>query len=257
MGSSRSQAVVCAALYMLLSFLYSTLGTEFSPVPVSRNNTLVFDSVAHGNSLRNCSCASAVRDCDEALANLLCSCRTVPRSSLPPGGLRVNSGAGDLTVWVRDPWVLRELLNGSEVPELHLSLCAATPLDGPDRYLALFGLRKLRVHTSARGAQHPEQALNISFGPGNMEEEGEGVFSGGGPTLHVSFLDVSVLNGASTLKAYSVSGPPVPSLTRHFPNLALPPTHTHTHNNDDNNDNDNGDNNPTDLQKPSLLTFIY
>ncbi|KAJ8350889.1 hypothetical protein SKAU_G00260190 [Synaphobranchus kaupii] len=51
-------------------------------------------------SLRNCSCASEIQDCNDALANLLCSCRTVPRSSLPccrPWRLRLHSASQDAT----------------------------------------------------------------------------------------------------------------------------------------------------------------
>ncbi|XP_076854510.1 exosomal polycystin-1-interacting protein-like [Brachyhypopomus gauderio] len=201
---------------------------------IQPNHTLMFDSVVHSNSLRNCSCAVAVHSCDESLANLLCSCGTVPRSSLPPGGLRWNDGptAGKLTVWVREPWVLRELLNGSQVPELRLSLCASAPLDSPAQYLTLVGLRRLQV-SSAKGPQHSDQALSISAGvPGQ---------DGG---LSIAFLDVWSLSRILHLKAYSVVGPPPPALVQHFPNLALSGAEEWNHH-------------PDYIHKPSILTFIY
>ncbi|XP_036401789.1 uncharacterized protein C21orf62 homolog [Megalops cyprinoides] len=206
-----------------------------------RNSTLLFDSAAHGSGLRNCSCASEIRDCDEALANLLCSCRTVPRSALTPAGLHTQGG---LTVWVRDPWVLQELLNGSTVQDLRLSACGSGPM--PPQPLALFGLRRLRVHTSAPGAPHPEQALNIPSGPERGRgRDGFGPFlttetsvSSSSSPLLMSFLDVSLLNGLSSLKAYSISSPVAPTLSQHFPHLPL----HHT---------------PLGPQHSCLLTFIY
>ncbi|XP_023648822.2 exosomal polycystin-1-interacting protein [Paramormyrops kingsleyae] len=206
--------------------------------PTPPNSTLLFDSALHGNSLRNCSCASEIQDCSDTLANLLCSCRTVPRSSLPPAGLRMQGG---LTVWVHDGWLLRELLNGSTVQDLRLSACGRAALSPPfpPRYLALFGLRSLRVFSSAPGAAHPEQALTISPGP-TWDVSGAQVGMPPAP-FHVSFLDVSVLNGRSSLKAYSVNSSSAANLTQHFPHLPLPhapPQHGHP-------------------QQACLLTFIY
>ncbi|XP_018598760.1 uncharacterized protein C21orf62-like [Scleropages formosus] len=206
------------------------------------NSTLLFDNVDNANSLRNCSCASEIQDCNNALANLLCSCHTVLRSSLPPAGLSVQGG---LTVWVHDAWLLRELLNGSAVQDLRLSACSPAllmPL-APPPFLALFGLRRLRVYSSTPGATHPEQTLTISTEPGR-EERGEVPESPGfaNPTLlHVSFLDVSLLSGLSSLKAYSVSSPSAASITQHFPHLPLPRTTLHS-------------NHPL---QDCLLTFIY
>lgn len=187
------------------------------------NGTLLFDSASHGgHSLRNCSCAAEIQDCNDALANLLCSCRTVPRSALPPAGLAVRGG---LTVWVRDAWVLRELLNGSAVQDLRLAACGPAPY--PAQPLTLFGLRRLRLSSASRDAAHPEQSLSIA----TEQERGRGragrpaspassSASSPSPFL-VSFLDVALLNGLSPLKAYSVSSPPTSVLAQHFPHLPL------------------------------------
>ncbi|KAJ8386794.1 hypothetical protein AAFF_G00167430 [Aldrovandia affinis] len=206
------------------------------------NGTLLFDSAAYGgHSLRNCSCASEIQDCNDALANLLCSCRTVPRSSLPPGGLSVRGG---LTVWVRQPWVLRELLNGSAVQDLRLAACSPAPF--PAQPLTLFGLRRLRLRSAVQGTAHPEQTLTIA--PGQERGRGRSPASSSTSTSSsspflVSFLDVALLNGLSPLKAYSVSSPPTPTLVQHFPHLPLPRPPPYPH--------------PPEAQQDCLLTFIY
>ncbi|XP_061082698.1 uncharacterized protein C21orf62-like [Conger conger] len=200
------------------------------------NSTLLFNSASHGaHNLRNCSCNTEVMACNDALANLVCSCRTVARSALPPAGLAVR---GRLTVWVRDPWVLRELLNGSTVQDLQLAACDPAPL--PAQPLALFGLRRLHLLSASQGVTHPEQSLNITAGP----DRGRGVrpSSSSSPFL-VSFLDVALLNGLSPLKAYSVSSPPSSILAQHFPHLPLAqpfPTQQ-----------------PPEPLQDCLLTFIY
>ncbi|XP_041699615.1 uncharacterized protein C21orf62-like [Coregonus clupeaformis] len=205
------------------------------------NSTLLFDSVTHGNSLRNCSCSAHIQDCDEALANLLCSCRTVSYSELTPGGLREQ---GSLTMWLREPWVLTELLSGSVVPDLRLSYCGPGSLAIPTQYLALFGLRRLRVHSAAQGAPHPEQVLTIASGTGDIERMGSLASTDpSSSALHVSFLDVAVLNGLSSLKAYSVSAPPMPTLSQYFPHLPLYPSTPLDQ--------------PPDPQQDCLFTFIY
>ncbi|KAL4608966.1 hypothetical protein GN956_G24294 [Arapaima gigas] len=193
------------------------------PPQTSPNSTLLFDSTDNANSLRNCSCASEIQDCNNVLANLLCSCRTVLRSSLSPAGLSMQGG---VTVWVHNTWLLRELLNGSVVLDLRLSACSSSLLtsSAPPPYLALFGLRRLRVYSSAPGATHPEQTLTIPNEPGR-EERGEGPESSGFSTpapFHISFLDMSLLNGLSSLKAYSVSSPSAATIAQHFPHLPMP-----------------------------------
>uniref|UniRef100_UPI003AAC28C5 exosomal polycystin-1-interacting protein-like n=1 Tax=Centroberyx gerrardi TaxID=166262 RepID=UPI003AAC28C5 len=212
-----------------------------SPPPA--NTTLLFDGGAPGYGLRNCSCSSPVRDCDEALANILCSCRTVPRSALPPAGL---TAPGGLSVWLRERWPLEELLNGSQVGHLRLSFCGVNPPDS--RYLALFGLRTLRIHSAAPGAPYPDQEITIAPAAGGAAEvEPLSSSSSSSSVLHMTFLDVAVLNGLSALKAYSVVGPPAPSLSQHFPHLPLPrPLPSSA--------------DPSDRSEPQqncLLTFVY
>ncbi|XP_036396725.1 uncharacterized protein C21orf62-like [Megalops cyprinoides] len=241
-----SERRILALLLPLLGALSTLLPVLSTATGGPLNSTLLFDSAAHGNSLRNCSCASEIQDCNDALANLLCSCRTVPRSALPPAGLRVQGG---LTVWVRDPWVLRELLNGSAVQDLRISACGSAAL--PPELLALFGLRRLRLHTAAPGVAHPEQTLSIA----SASERGRGgsissltfppssSSSSSTTPFLVSFLDVALLNGFSPLKAYSVSSPPTPTLTQHFPHLPLPHIPQ--------------DPQPSYPHQDCLLTFIY
>lgn len=235
----RPPALLLWTLWVLL--LPTTVGSSTGP----GNSTLLFNSATHGNSLRKCSCSTNIQDCDEALANLLCSCRTMSHSELTPGGLREQ---GSLTMWLREPWVLTELLNGSVVPDLCLSYCGPGSLAIPTQYLALFGLRRLRVHSAAQGAPHLEQVLTISSR--SRDIEGMGCLSSTDPAspssvLHVSFLDVSVLNGLSSLKAYSVSAPPMSTLFQHFPHLPLP-LHPST-----------SLDQPPEPQQDCLLTFIY
>ncbi|KAI4877958.1 hypothetical protein NFI96_003914 [Prochilodus magdalenae] len=229
MPSSCLRPLLCVLLPLQFA------GTEAHPY-FRANITLLFDSAIHSNSLRNCSCGAEVRHCDEALANLLCSCSTVPRSSLTAGGLRWDGGQAGrtLAVWVREPWVLRELLNGSQVPELRLSLCAPIPLLDPTQYLTLVGLRRLQVYTSSKGALHQDQALNMGSRAGLDVQDSDG--------LRVTFLDVRSLSRAPHLKAYSVVGPPLQALKQHFPTLTL--------SEEDVRDSDLG-------RKPSVLTFVY
>ncbi|XP_028851990.1 uncharacterized protein C21orf62-like isoform X2 [Denticeps clupeoides] len=200
------------------------------------------------NSLRNCSCADAVSDCNEAMANLVCRCHTVERSALLPGGLRWNhiaEGGPSLSIWVREPWVVSSLLNGSEVPDLRLSLCAPIPLSASSHPLTLFGLRSLELRRFVQGQPFLDQAIYI--GPDLDQQAAKTNFSSLG--LRVTFLDVSALNGTSSLKAYSVSGPPAHTLAHHFPHLTLLlSAHTHTQHMDTITMNS---------QQPCLLTFIY
>lgn len=247
MEMSLNRTSLCCRPPVLSPWLLAVLWALLLPDPVTpatdpaapTNGTLLFDGGGPGDGLRNCSCSAPVRDCDEALANLLCSCRSVPRSSLPSGGLRAQ---GALTVWVRQPWVLSELLDGSEVSDLRLSYCGPTPLTS--RHLALFGLRTLRVHSATPGASHPDQDLTFA-------SRAEWVLPTPDPSsvLHVTILDVAVLNGLSALKAYSVAGPTVPTLSQHFPQLTLPQPPSVPQ--------DPQDTLPSDPQQDCLLTFIY
>ncbi|XP_062861957.1 polycystin-1-interacting protein 1-like [Trichomycterus rosablanca] len=187
------------------------------------NITLLFDSTTHDNLLRNCSCASEVRSCDEALANLLCSCGSVCRSSLAPGSLE----AKNLMIWAHQPWMLKELLNGSRVLELQLSLCRPASLLGPAEYISIVDLRKLQISISGVTSHKGEKVLNLGLNVQNGSSS-------------VAFLDMWSLN--NHLKAYSVVGPPLQMLKQHFPNLAQA--------NIQMKDVD-------EMHKPSILTFIY
>ncbi|XP_069010502.1 exosomal polycystin-1-interacting protein-like [Embiotoca jacksoni] len=201
--SSRSPRLLFLFLTLAAVTTSSAPAYHSSP-PV--NATLLF---AAGSNLRNCSCSEAVRDCDEVLANSRCRCHTVLRSSLPPAGLRQP---GALSVWVKELWVLEELLNGSAVGHLRLSFCGVRPVDG--QYLVLLGLRTLRIHSAAEGTPYPDQEVTVSS-PVSLDLSS---------SLHVTYLDVALLNGLSALKAYSVAGPPAAALSQHFPHLAPPPS---------------------------------
>lgn len=165
-------------------------------------STLLFDSGAPGSGLRNCSCPVPVRDCDEALANSRCRCHTVPRPSLQ----RVRQ-EGALTVWVKESWVLEELLNISTVEHLQLSFCGPGQLQ--NQQLVLLGLQTLRVHISALGAPHPTQEVQVLPSAGSTTG------------LHITWVDLEVLTGLSVLKAFSVIGPPPHTLAQFFPHLVL------------------------------------
>lgn len=203
----------------LLFFLTPAPQTTSAPAHESThpvNTTLLFDSGPPGFNLRNCSCSTPIRDCDEALANSLCRCHTVPRSSLPRAGLREP---GQLTIWVKDLWVLEELLNSSMVGHLQLSFCGIKPLDS--QYLALLGLQSLRIHSAAPEALYPKQEITISSQAGIAAEQRAFSFDFS-TSFHMTFLDVAVLNGLSALKAYSVAGIPATTLSHHFPHLTMP-----------------------------------
>lgn len=213
-----SSALLPWSLWLLFFFTPITQTTSSAPtsetsLPV--NTTLLFDSGTPGYNLRNCSCSAPIRDCNEALANSLCRCHTVLRSTLPPTGLREP---GQLTVWVKELWVLAELLNRSMVGHLQLSFCGIKPMDS--EYLALLGLRTLRIHSTAPEASYPNQEITISPAAGVAADLETLSFDFS--SFHVTFLDVAVLNGLSALKAYSVEGPPAHTLSQYFPYLALP-----------------------------------
>ncbi|KAI5628535.1 hypothetical protein C0J50_3025 [Silurus asotus] len=191
--------------------------------PIQANITLVFDSSNHTDRLCGCSCATEVRSCDKALANLMCSCDTVWRSALSPGTLEAES----LTVWAWQPWVLKELLNGSRVPELQLALCSPTAFLGPSQYLTIVGLRKLQFSNNGVPQHMSERVLDFGLNVQNGN-------------VSVAFLDLWSLN--NHLKAYSVIGPPLQTLIQHFPFLQ--------HTNLKLTDQDK-------IHKSSILTFIY
>ncbi|XP_029936965.1 uncharacterized protein C21orf62-like [Myripristis murdjan] len=244
----------------------TTGSTPTSAASPPANTTLLFDSGAPGHSLRNCSCSTPIQECDEALANLLCSCRTVPRSALPPAGLREP---GSLIVWLKETWILEELLNRSMIGHLHLSFCGINPLDS--QYLALIGLQTLRIHSAVPGVPYPNQKITVAPAAG-AEVELESLSSSASTSssssfsssssssppsssiFHMTVLDVAALNGLSALKAYSVVGPPISTLSQHFPHLpvAVPLPSSAPHN-----DPTEPGEQAAEPQYNCVLTFVY
>uniref|UniRef100_A0A8C7WTV0 Uncharacterized protein n=1 Tax=Oryzias sinensis TaxID=183150 RepID=A0A8C7WTV0_9TELE len=196
----------CAALPWCWLILLSS-----APLCINSSNiTLLFSSPPYSQSLRNCSCSAAVQDCDELLADSLCQCRSILRSSLSPGGLR---HPGPLHVWFTELWLVEELLNASTVFHLSWSFCGAEPL--PSQQVLLLGLRTLRIHSTAPGASYPTQEIRLfpSSGARGVDLP---------PPSHISLVDVEVFKGLSPLKAYTVVGPPAAAVSQHFPLLVLP-----------------------------------
>ncbi|KAM4731521.1 exosomal polycystin-1-interacting protein-like isoform 1-T2 [Anableps anableps] len=232
-----SPNTACSALLpwslCLMFVLTSDCQTMLSAPSEAENTTLLFDS---GSGLRNCSCSAPIQDCDEALANSWCRCHSVPRSALPRSGLRQP---GSLTVWVRELWVLEELLNNSVVVHLQLSFCGVKPLQS--QQLVLLGLQTLRVHSAAPGAPYPNQEIRVS----ELDSSS---------SLHMSFVDVGVLNGLSALKAYSVVGPPLDTFSHFFPHLVFPFTQTSSDAPDDALESRENASEP--LQQ-TFITFVY
>uniref|UniRef100_A0A9L0IY12 Exosomal polycystin 1 interacting protein n=1 Tax=Equus asinus TaxID=9793 RepID=A0A9L0IY12_EQUAS len=137
------------------SFLISALGI-FALDCFTRgqkNSTLIFTKE---NTIRNCSCSAGIPDCDYSLANLMCSCKTVL-----PFAVERTSYSGHLTIWFTDTSALGLLLNFTLVRDLKLSLCSTNTL--PTEYLAICGLKRLRISTEAKQPS-PEQSLVIHNG---------------------------------------------------------------------------------------------
>ncbi|XP_070832817.1 exosomal polycystin-1-interacting protein-like [Chaetodon trifascialis] len=219
MSPNTISSALPRSLWLLFFLTPITQTTSSAPTPeplLPVNTTLLFDIGPPGYNLRNCSCSTPVQDCDEALANTLCRCHTVLRSALPPAGFREP---GRLSVWVKELWVLEELLNRSMIGHLRLSFCGIKPMDS--QYLALLGLQTLRIHSATPEAPYPNQEITISPAAG-VEAELEAVSFDFSSSFHMTFLDVAVLNGLSALKAYTVVGPPAQDLSQHFPHLLLP-----------------------------------
>ncbi|XP_009814967.1 uncharacterized protein C21orf62 homolog [Gavia stellata] len=172
-----------------------------------KNHTLIFTKE---NTIRNCSCLADIRDCDYCLANLMCNCKTVL-----PSTMEKTTYNSHLTIWFTDTSVLEMLLNFTRVWDLKLSFCGTTPL--PTEYLAIWGLRKLRVK-KVKG-QFPEQSVTIySRSSNNEKEDLLAVHNKDRQMLvYISFLDTSLFNGYSLLKSYSVEN--VSSIMEHFPSL--------------------------------------
>ncbi len=235
-------------LFFLTPVTKTTGPTPTSEPSLPLNTTLLFDSGVPGSNVRNCSCSAPIQDCDEALANSLCRCHTVLRSALPPVG---PTESEKLTIWVKELWVLEELLNGSAVSHLRLSFCGTKPMDS--QYLTLLGLRTLRIHSSAPEAPYPTQEITVSPAAG-LAAELEALSFHSSSSFHVTFLDVAVLNGLSALKAYTVVGAPAHSLSQHSPPLTLPLVLPSSAPPDDHPDSSEQSTEPL---ENLLMTFIY
>uniref|UniRef100_A0A8C6FVB2 Exosomal polycystin 1 interacting protein n=1 Tax=Moschus moschiferus TaxID=68415 RepID=A0A8C6FVB2_MOSMO len=160
-----------------------------------RNGTLIFTKE---NTIRKCSCSADIRDCDYSLANLMCSCKTVL-----PLAIEQMSYSDRLTIWFTDTSALGLLLNFTLVRDLKLSLCSTNTL--PTEYLAICGLKRLRVSTEAKHPS-PEQSLLIHDGGESESREKPILLQRGWQTcMYISFLDMALFNRESALKSYSVA----------------------------------------------------
>ncbi|CAI9607603.1 unnamed protein product [Staurois parvus] len=181
---------------------------SISSLVLSQNHTLIFSK---DNNIRNCSCSSNIHNCDYNLANLECSCKTVlPKNKT---GSRL-SYSGNLTIWFSDTSTLGKLVNFTFVQNLKLSLCGTTVL--PTDYLAILGLRHLRVQAEAMAEQsviiYSSSDQKVKDGPCPTSRDNQS-------QLHISYLDTSVFNGLPLIKSYSVEN--ISSVLEHFPNLPL------------------------------------
>ncbi|EAX09854.1 chromosome 21 open reading frame 62, isoform CRA_b, partial [Homo sapiens] len=154
-----------------------------------KNSTLIF---TRENTIRNCSCSADIRDCDYSLANLMCNCKTVL-----PLAVERTSYNGHLTIWFTDTSALGHLLNFTLVQDLKLSLCSTNTL--PTEYLAICGLKRLRINMEAKHP-FPEQSLLIhSGGDSDSREKPMWLHKGWQPCMYISFLDMALFNRDSAL----------------------------------------------------------
>ncbi|KAM9201021.1 exosomal polycystin-1-interacting protein [Dugong dugon] len=169
-----------------------------------KNSTLIFTKE---NTIRNCSCSADIRDCDYSLANLVCSCETVL-----PLLVQQPSYHGHLTIWFTDTSALGLLLNFTLVQDLKLSLCSTNTL--PPEYLAIWGLKRLRINAEAK---HPlaEQSLLIHNGDSKSKEKPMSMHKDWPTCMYISFLDMALFNRESSLKSYSIAN--IASITNNFP----------------------------------------
>ncbi|XP_066222032.1 exosomal polycystin-1-interacting protein [Saccopteryx leptura] len=168
-----------------------------------QNSTLIFTKE---NIIRNCSCPVDIQDCDYSLASLLCSCKTALLWATEP-----LSYSGHLTVWFTDASALGLLLNFTLVQDLKLSLCSANTL--PTAYLAICGLKRLRINTEAKHPV-PEQSLLIHSEP----REKPMWHTGWQSCTYVSFLDMALFNRESSLRSYSIEN--VANIANNFPSFS-------------------------------------
>ncbi|KAI5933550.1 exosomal polycystin-1-interacting protein [Manis javanica] len=173
-----------------------------------KNSTLIFTKE---NTIRNCSCSADIRDCDYSLANLMCSCKTV----LPFAGERA-SYSGHLTIWFTDTSALGLLLNFTLVRDLKLSLCSTNTL--PTEYLAICGLRRLRINTEAKQSSLEQSLLLYSSGENETREKPMLLHKDWQTCMYISFLDMALFNRESSLKSYSIEN--VASIANKFPSFS-------------------------------------
>lgn len=170
-----------------------------------KNSTLIFTKE---NTIRNCSCSADIRDCDYSLASLMCSCKTVL-----PFAIERTSYSGHLTIWFTDTSALGLLLNFTLVQDLKLSLCGTNTL--PAEYLAIWGLKRLRINTEAKHAS-PEQSLLVhSAAEAEPRDEPLASHTGWQTCTYVSFLDMTLFNRESSLKSFSIEN--VAGMANNFP----------------------------------------
>ncbi|XP_007939471.1 uncharacterized protein C21orf62 homolog [Orycteropus afer afer] len=170
-----------------------------------KNSTLIFTKE---NTIRNCSCPADIQDCDYSLANLMCSCKTVL-----PFSVEDTNYHGHLTIWFTDTSTLGLLLNFTLVQDLKLSLCSTNTL--PTEYLAIWGLKRLRINMEAK---HPlsEQSLLIhNSGESEYKEKSVSLHKDWQTCMYISFLDMALFNRESPLKSYSIEN--VANITNNFP----------------------------------------
>ncbi|XP_073928887.1 exosomal polycystin-1-interacting protein [Castor canadensis] len=172
-----------------------------------KNSTLIFTKE---NIIRNCSCPADIRDCDYSLANLMCSCKTVL-----PFTVEQTSYSGHLTIWFTDISVLGHLLNFTLVQDLKLSLCSPNTL--PTEYLAICGLKRLRINTEAKHP-FPEQSLLIHSSRDDNSREKQMSHKGWQACTFISFLDMALFNRDSSLKSYSVEN--ISNIASDFPDFS-------------------------------------
>ncbi|KAM5281246.1 exosomal polycystin-1-interacting protein [Ctenodactylus gundi] len=174
-----------------------------------KNSTLIFTKE---NTIRNCSCSADIRDCDYSLANLMCSCKTVL-----PFAVQQTSYNGHLTIWFTDTSALGRLLNFTLVEDLKLSLCSSNIL--PAEYLAICGLKRLRINLEGKRPFQEQSLLIHSGGEGDLTEMPTSSSHQDWPTcMYISFLDTALFNKRSSLKSYSIEN--IANIASDFPDFS-------------------------------------
>ncbi|XP_006862600.1 PREDICTED: uncharacterized protein C21orf62 homolog [Chrysochloris asiatica] len=221
MSSSSGCCLLLISVLIIFALAHLTKG--------QKNSTLIFTKE---NTIRNCSCSADIQDCDYSLANLMCSCKTVLLFSVEQ-----TSYQGHLTIWFTDISVLGLLLNFTLVQDLKLSLCSTNTL--PTEYLAVWGLKRLRINTEAKQqSSAPEQSLLIHSGSeSESKEKSMYLHKDWQACMYISFIDMALFNRESSLKSYSIEN--IASITSNFPYFSYFKTI------------------PTPSNKSFVVTFIY